>query len=382
MNVQATSRGTTPKPEPSYKQPTKQSTRRLSLASSTGSVATTAAPQLPSASIRVPSTGGTGNPARPGSSQSVRPGSSLSSKPQTTPAVVVKKTRTVNPARSDATKNPRASRKSPPAGLGTDGSQDLPSLPRAPSSSQIPNGSTASKAANKAVTGGIDSITTGMKKITINLSKAKEQAKLAAKSATASASKKPAVQIEENATIHAQYVQNFVTDSGPSLEDPKMPSNSFVLPGLHNISPAAGVSLPQPLSPSRFAHLQDASNVPLPASSPIIPNRSSNFPTPNSAAVSLNNGNSDVFVAYQPEGPPPAPIPQQEPLKWLPPNTSTPVAIKRGDLPVFTSTSAIPFGVNANKGASSSSAAEAVIASSKQQNPEPSIWDVPETPGR
>jgi histone deacetylase HOS3 len=374
--VQATSRGTTPKPEPSYKQPIKQSTRRLSLASSTGSLASTAAPQLPSAPIRVPSTG---IPARPGSSQSVRPGSSLSSKLQTTPAVVVKKTRTANPARSDATKNPRASRKSPPAGLGGDDTHELHSLPRAPSSSQIPNGSTAFKAANKAASGDIDSITTGMKKITINLSKAKEQAKLAAKSASASAPKKPAAQIQDNAAVQAQDLPTY---SKPSPEDTKMPPNSFVLPGAHNISPARGVSTPQPLSPSRFAHLQDASYVPLPASSPVVPTGASNFPTPNSAPTPLNNGVSDVFVQYQPEGPPPAPIPQQEPLKWLPPNTSTPVAMKRGDLPVFTSTGAIPFGVNANRGTSSVSAGEAPVATSKQQKPEPSIWDVPKTPGR
>jgi histone deacetylase HOS3 len=380
--VQATSRGTTPKPEPSYKQPTKQSTRRLSLASSTGSVATTAAPQLPNAPNRLPSAGASGITARPGSSQSVRPGSSMSSKPQTASAVVVKKTRIVNPARSDSTKNPRASRKSPPGGLGVDGTQELPSLPRAPSSSQISFGSTATKAANKAANGDIDSITTGMKKITINLSKAKEQAKLAAKSASASASKKAAAQTQNNAVIQAPDVQDLPTSSRPSPEDPKMPPSLSVLPGAYNISPAPCVSTPQPLSPSRFAHLQDASHVALPASSPLVPTGRSNFSTPNSAPVSLHSGMSDVFVPYQPEGPPSAPIPQQEPLQWLPPNTATPVAMKRSDLPVFTSTGAIPFGVNANKGPSSGSAGNGPVATSKQLNLEPSIWDVPETPGR
>lgn len=380
--MQATSRSTTPKPEPGYKQPTKPSTRRLSLASSTGSVATTVAPQLPSASVRVPSTGAAGVSAQPSSSQSVRPGSSMSSKPQSTSAIVVKKTRTVNPARADAAKNPRASRKSPPTGLGGDGANELPSLPRATSSSQISNGSTASKATNKAVTGDVDSITTGMKKITINLSKAKEHAKLAAKSASASASKKATAQIQGSAPVHASDRQDLATNSNPSPENPKMPPNSFTLPGAHNISPASSVSTPQPLSPSRFAHLQDASYVPLPASSPVVPIGVSNFPTSNSAPAPLNNGVSDVFVQYQPEGPPPAPVPQQEPLKWLPPNTSTPVAMKRSDLPVFTSTGAIPFGINANKGPLSVSAGETPVATSKQQKPEPSIWDVPETPGR
>jgi histone deacetylase HOS3 len=295
--------------------------------------------------------------------------------------MIVKKTRTVNPTRSDATKNPRASRKSPPAGLGGDGTQDLPSLHQAPSS-QISNGSTASKAANKAVTGDIDSITTGMKKITINLSKAKEQARLAAKSASASASKKTAVQTQDNVVVQAPDVQDLPTNFRSPNEDSEMPSNSFILPAAHSISPVPGVSTPQPLSPSRFAHLQDASYVPLPASSPVVPSGPTSFPTPNSAHASVNNSASDVFVPYQPEGPPPAPIPQQEPLKWLPPNTSTPVAMKRSDLPVFTSTGAIPFGVNTNKGPSSALAGEAQGITSKPQKPEPSIWDVPETPGR
>lgn len=296
--------------------------------------------------------------------------------------MVVKKTRTVNPARSDAAKNPRASRKSPPAGLGSDGTQEPSSLPRAPSSSQIPNGSTASKAANKAVASDIDSITTGMKKITINLSKAKEQAKLAAKSASASAPKKVATQTQDSAAVQAPDVRDLSTKSRTSPEDPKMTFNSFILPGAHIISPASGVSTPQPLSPSRFAHLQDASHVPLPASSPLVPIGVSTFSTLNSAPVGQNNGVSDVFVAYQPEGPPPAPVPQQEPLKWLPPNTSTPVAMKRSDLPVFTSTGAIPFGVNTTIGPSSGSASNVPVAASKQEKPEPSIWDVPETPGR
>ncbi len=353
----------------------------MSLASSTGSV-TTAAPQLPSGPIRVPSIGTANIPARPDSSQSIRPGSSLSSKPQTTPAVVVKKTRTVNPARSDATKNPRASRKSPPTGLGGDGTQDLPSLPREPSSSQTLNSSTAAKAANKAATGDIDSITTGMKKITINLSKAKEQAKLAAKSASANGSKKAPVQTQDNAAVQIPNMQDLPTNISSLPEDLPMPSSSLILPGAHTITPAPGVSTPQPLSPSRFAHLQDASYVPLPASSPVVPTGTSKFPTPNSAPAPVNSSMPDVFVAYQPEGPPPAPIPQQEPLKWLPPNTSTPVAMKRNDLPVFTSTGAIPFGVSTNKGASSGLVGGVPGATLKQQKQEPSIWDVPETPGR
>lgn len=53
----------------------------------------------------------------------------------------------------------------------------------------------------------------------------------------------------------------------------------------------------------------------------------------------------DVFVPFQPEGPSPKAVPQQHQpaLQWLPPNAGTPSPMKRQELPVFTSTSAIPF---------------------------------------
>lgn len=53
-----------------------------------------------------------------------------------------------------------------------------------------------------------------------------------------------------------------------------------------------------------------------------------------------------MFVPYQPEGPEPMSVPQQEMLTWLPPNTATPAPVRRTDLPVFTSTSTIPFAPN------------------------------------
>lgn len=390
LNLQAVSRNTTANAEPSCTQPTKQSTRRLSLTSSTGSVPPTAAPQLPIVSTRVPSAGTTAIPARPGSSQSVRPGSSMSSKTPTVSAVVVKKTRTANPARSDATKNPRASRKTPPvenAGVSGNRTQERVSLPQALSSSQNTNCSTTSRPSNKS-TEDVDSITTGMKKIAINLStkaqrEAREQAKLAAKSASASAPSDTPAQAQNGATAQALKLPQLPQNPKTSLEESQ--SSSIDPSGVHNTFPKPGVSTPQPLSPSRFTHLRDATNVPLPASSPVIPNAA----TPEYLVLkSTYDSATDVFVPYQPEGPPPAPIPQQEPLKWLPPNTSTPVAMKRSDLPVFTSTGAIPFGVSSNKPTPLGSASNAPPingingTASIEQKPSLSIWDVPDTPQR
>ncbi|KAK0712167.1 hypothetical protein B0T21DRAFT_387178 [Apiosordaria backusii] len=57
----------------------------------------------------------------------------------------------------------------------------------------------------------------------------------------------------------------------------------------------------------------------------------------------------DMFIQYQPDGPTPESKvqQQQQPLQWLPPNVSTPLStmtpMKRGDLPVFSSTGVIPF---------------------------------------
>jgi hypothetical protein len=60
--------------------------------------------------------------------------------------------------------------------------------------------------------------------------------------------------------------------------------------------------------------------------------------------------------------------------------------MKRGDLPVFTATSAIPFGINPNVANSSAEPAPPQIpesAPTSVENMKPfdaSVWDVPETP--
>jgi histone deacetylase HOS3 len=231
-----------------------------------------------------------------------------------------------------------------------------------------------------------------MKKITITLTTkaqrdAREQAKLAAKSASSSAPTKTTAQTQDTATVQAPTLPQLPASSKTSPEKSK--PSSIELAGAQNQFPKPGVSTPQPLSPSRFAHLQDASYVPLAASSPVVLNAATpEYPPLKSTSVPLKNGAPDVFVPYQPEGPPPAPIAQQEPLTWLPPNTSTPAAMKRSDLPVFTSTSAIPFGVNGNKATPSGAVSDVPSSNGingqapTQQKLPPSIWDVPDTPGR
>jgi histone deacetylase HOS3 len=163
---QATSRSTTPKPElPSYTQPTKQSSRRLSAASTAGSVISEAPPSRPNGHSRVPSTGPMPNPPRPGSSQSIRPDSSMSSRGHSIPPVVMKKTRAPAQSRAEPAK-PRVRRKSPlndtgVARTGNDGSLDPPSRSGSVSLPPHPPGSTQNA--------DIDNLTSGMKKISISL---------------------------------------------------------------------------------------------------------------------------------------------------------------------------------------------------------------------
>jgi histone deacetylase HOS3 len=117
--------------------------------------------------------------------------------------------------------------------------------------------------------------------------------------------------------------------------------------------------------------IQEATRMPLPSSSPVA------------ATFTQPAEGSDVFIPYQPEGPRPNTMLQQEAIRWLPPNTSTPTPMKRGDLPVFTATSAIPFGLPPNPDTNVPTAPKANETSKPAEDSkkyDDSIWEVPETP--
>ena len=104
----ALSRSTTPKPElPTYTKPTQQSSRRLSTASTAGSVISEPPSSRPNGHSRAPS-----SQPRAGSSQSIRPESPISSHGHSIPPVAVKKTRAPGQPRAEPAK-PRIRRKSP-----------------------------------------------------------------------------------------------------------------------------------------------------------------------------------------------------------------------------------------------------------------------------
>jgi histone deacetylase HOS3 len=385
---QASSQSTIPKLEPSYKQPTKQSARRLSLASNTSSV-TTEVPNMKSNIVgRHPSISST-NPIRPPSVSSVRPDSSMSSRGHSIPPVVVKKTRpaasTAKVARAESAKPARAPRKSP---VGVGSASEIIPKSRVLSASK----SQTTEVANT----DIDSLSAGMKKIRVSLvTKAQKEAREQAKTAAGKATTKKTIPIEQlnapDPAIPAAEAQLAASIPAPVSGISEAPPTAIARPSF----------TPQPLDPSRFAHLQDATVIPLIRSSPPRPRSPAitsnqnlpSAPTPPThtyATASTGNSGANVFIPYQPEGPTPlAAVPgRMEELKWLEPNTGTPSPVKKSELefgkvakmgimdvdgtekhgiekaqlPVFSATGVIPFGVKV------------------EQKFNESIWDVPETP--
>ena len=161
---QATSRSTTPQPPlPSYTKPTQQSNRRLSVASTTGSVSE-APTARPNGHSRTASNT-LANPPGPGSSQAIRPDSSMSSRGHSIPPVVVKKTRAPAQSRVEPPK-PRVSRKSPlndtsKTAAGKEGAILPPS--------RVGSISLSTSQPSKTDTSDIDSLTSGMKNINLKL---------------------------------------------------------------------------------------------------------------------------------------------------------------------------------------------------------------------
>ncbi|KAK3307465.1 uncharacterized protein B0T15DRAFT_394603 [Chaetomium strumarium] len=149
----------------------------------------------------------------------------------------------------------------------------------------------------------------------------------------------------------------------PQLQSPTDPST---FPPQEAITPTTNSNGPLASPPTT-----DPRSIPLPTSSPPPP-RAMSSPLGEVPTTAPNN-----FIPYQPDGPTPkptAPHPQQ--LQWLPPNVSaTPVQspARRENLPVFTSTSVIPFamgptargaGVNGRAGEGGTKGADSAEGSS------------------
>jgi histone deacetylase HOS3 len=229
-----------------------------------------------------------------------------------------------------------------------------------------------------------------MRKIRINLitksqKDAKARARLEAEKAKDSVS----------ATGQANPVKTSSTAGHPSEVQSGDPNTIAASTETYNTSPAlslpvnptppattasSGIATPlqeqDPFKPA--AHVSQLASPPL--SSPSIP----------SVSVHPSADADDVFIPYEPEGPAPKPIAQNEPLKWLPPNmptpaTQTPAAtpspVKKNKLFQYTSSSGIPFAPRSRPQAQGAAAAETVEPEVKQEADLPhSIEEIPETP--
>ncbi|KAF7910541.1 hypothetical protein BELL_0794g00030 [Botrytis elliptica] len=340
--------------ETNSSQSTQKSARRLSAASisTTGTMPPPSRP-VPAAN-RAPSL-----PQRPSSSMSVRPGSATSSRGPPPPPVVVKKTRAPAKPRTDASKpGPGRPRKKSPPGTGSDSNtkNTIGAVPTAENSNQSSD---------------VDSLTSGMKKIKISLlTKAQKEAK---------EEEKHRVKIESSQEDGQAY-SNMSNETPPTTANSETTYNqSATSTPIMSISP--GPSTPQLFLPPRdSAQLEEPEQVPLPTSSPIGPPMEQ-YESGNVSDHS-SNYSADRFVPFQPQGPIPSTIAQQEPLRWLPPNTNTPAAVKKYDLPVFTSTSAIPFASNSdvdNQNEPSNSHVEQDSSPSESTQLASPIWDIPVT---
>ncbi|KAK2005898.1 histone deacetylase domain-containing protein [Colletotrichum eremochloae] len=313
---------------------------------------------------------------RPDTSMSVRPESAMSVRTQGGTSLAVKKTR-VPAAKRDAPKTTRTVKK--------------PTVPAKPSPPQQSQPSQAQRKSSPVAASedDMDKLTAGMKKIKINLitktqkeERAKATQAVQAKTATPPAATEASFSPGEVATPTAPSPMPHPTVTPPQEETfttPPTQPPAFEEPSLLEVATPVTEQMPVAVTP-------DPRQIELPASSPVT-----------SPAVATPSG-SDVFINYQPEGPAPVSMTPQEPLKWLPPNMNTPVKsspskpspvkslsnkkspakMARADLPVFTSTSAIPFA--SQKPSSMPERKQGPDVKADPEEPAKSVWETPETP--
>jgi histone deacetylase HOS3 len=305
----------------------------------------------------------------------------MSSRSHSIPPIVVKKTRAPAQPRNEAPK-PRVRRKSPLSDERLPGNDATVGAAAPPKSGSVapPTSQTSNSQSSD-----IDNLTAGMKKIKLSLTtkaqrEAREKAKLASQPAPTNTETTNTTRTEPVKPLPIESLSSSVTIEAPVSQPDQASDNSQPAkpePLAESIAPTP--STPQTSPPTPLpAHAQEAPQVPLPASSP--PEAPSGQPT---LAPPPSSSGPDVFIAYQPEGPTQNTTVQQEPLQWLPPNTGTPAPMKKADLPVFTSTSTIPFGANPNLGqAPKTSSVDSKSAQASKANDDDSVWEVPETPPR
>ncbi|KAI1197970.1 hypothetical protein F5X97DRAFT_300744 [Nemania serpens] len=373
----------------------RQTSRRLSTASSLSTIADA---QLP-ASV----------PVRPDTSLSARPSSSMSIRTQSSGVVNARKSRPAAPPRKDSGRPPRVPRKTkiPTANAETASSAiNTPPLPNAgngngplPPTSQatMPSGAIPSTAATTSKD--LDQIMNGMKKIKINvLTKEQKEARLKAKAETTAAGKAPVGQ--ENSPVNTEPPPRPITTEVRS--DP-IPSD---IGSTHDPTSPAEVEAPSHQDPATPTDPRIETIVPMTPTiiSPTEPSPSS---TPFTSSPLVQppadpTQDTDLFIPYHPNGPPPNTIPIQRPVQILEPNTGTPARpnpmqhhrvpsysvpatpLRVGGHP-FTATSSIPFSpapVIGHRPISEDDTPALPRPGTKTEDTDSDMWEIPETPGQ
>ncbi|KAI3318705.1 hypothetical protein HD806DRAFT_511623 [Xylariaceae sp. AK1471] len=372
------------------KQP-RQASRRLSAASTLSTVA----------DLHIP----TSATARPGSSLSVRPDSSMSGRTQVPTALNVKKTRLAAPPRKDSGRAPRGPRKTKPAtakvGTVSSSTATHPSSNAGngdgllPSNTQ-PGVTTAENASTKvpAPKDDLDQITNGMKKIKINvLTKEQKEARLKAKAEMAAAgdiltpkAESPLFEQPTSPPAVTETQSNPMYSDIKSLESPASAATVEALSQQDSRTPPTDpeVEIAIPMTPTIITPTEPSpSSTPF-ASSPLV------------QPPSEPTQHIDLFVPYQPDGPPPNPIPIQRPVQILEPNTGTPAhpnhmqppKLQSYSVPVsparrghgFTATSNIPFSPGPTRSMSKDTVPVLARPAVKTEDVDSNAWEIPETP--
>ncbi|KAI9152068.1 Histone deacetylase HOS3 [Paramyrothecium foliicola] len=298
----------------------------------------------------------------------------------------VKKTRApVAARRGPATKTQPAKQKATTPGSAKPGST---------SSGDAAAGPQSSSSSPRGAVDDLEQITSGMKKIRINLitQSKKEERERARLEAEKLASSPTLAQPTEQtaASPHDEgSLQTPVSESPMALPDQ---STGVEETPAHNATTEQSSSSPLREPPRDIVTpVQEgfSSNV----VSPELPQNQPRSPrTVPFLAVQPSSDPADVFIPYQPDGPAPVAVSQPEALKWLPPNASmsaattpaaTPSPVKRQDK-LFHYTTGIPFAPRSQGASPVKPGTTAPQNLEKVENVNAgqsgSIWDIAETP--
>ena len=163
----------------------------------------------------------------------------------------------------------------------------------------------------------MDQITSGMKKIKINLvtqsqKEARERAQLETQRSSADS-------VAQNLFPEQAGKNPRVLAATP--EEQAITFDSSAAPTRDAQSPRSGTSI------SALPLQQGSANVPVTpvqkttsSMAATTPRQASSSPVAPDPDLASHSEGLDFFIPYQPEGPEPVPMSQQEPLQWLPPN--------------------------------------------------------------